>query len=483
MGKQTLMRTIRNYFSMILTSRKISTAVTVNRLILFCQRIPFVGRFVPDSLYGQATAKIALLVIGNIYRLNKRVIIKAIYIGLLFVFSYTTMEMAEQDLSRLPIDAVMTFFFFASFVCAPLMLSKAMNLDVGTDLMIIDKLRVDSGTYVPARIFERKVIDFFATLPFAVVLSFHERLTLIEALAILPLMTAAKWVGEGIFLAVFSFARRFSKTAYKPLSYVFIVLTVLLMLLPFGFVLSGNVFPFKEIVFHPAFIAALLILAAFSILYVYRYRHYHELAWGSVVNYNLAMEKVKPAQKKQQFGDSAKWNKNLKEDDIRSNRFYHLTGYAFFNRLFFARHRKFFIKKIVIRSAIGLAMVVGLIALLLLVRENIDEEIARLLPICFFLGYLLSVGRHATAAMFANCDVAMLSYPFYRTPSVVIKNFYLRLRTILTYNAPAFFLLAVFAVIADILAPWIQEGSVDQVQWTMTIPYFVTMIMMWIFFS
>jgi len=484
MDKQKTSGVIRTYFSMMITSRKVSTTATVNRLILFCQRIPLIGRLVPDSLYGISEGKTAILILGSLFRLNKRLMIKALYFGAMLVWAYWMRDMGGMSFSAFPVDSLLTLFFFMSFVAAPLGLSKSMNLDVGVDLMIIDKLRADADLYVPARIFERKIIDFFATLPFILLLTIGRSFSVFEALAILPLMTACKLIGEALFLKCYSFFRRFSKKTYKPLSYIFVGAALFVLIIPFLLVVSGNEFPFKRVVFHPAFILVILLLAVLSVLVIRRYRLYRNLALGTVVNYNLAMAKVKPMQKQKQFGDSAKWDRDLKEEDIQTIRFSKLTGYAFFNSMFFSRHRKFFGKKILIRVCLLAGIIIGLLAVLLLVSDDFNAKIpVRFLPVCFFIGYMVSLGRPATAAMFANCDVAMLSYPFYRSPSVVIRNFYLRLKTILLYNAPSFALLLIFAVIVDLLAPSIRGLPGARVEWTMIPLYLVTLVMMWIFFS
>ncbi len=256
------------------------------------------------------------------------------------------------------------------------------------------------------------------------------------------------------------------------------------MIVPWILIATGNEFPFKRVVFHPLFVIPLLLLTTVSVVYICRYRLYRKLAWGTLVNFNLTMEKLKPVKQQKQFGDSAKWSKNLNDEDIRTTKFSNLTGYAFFNSVFFSRHRKFFAKKILIRVSVVAGVIIGALAILLNLKSDIRSEIPfRFLPVCFFIGYLVSLGRPATAAMFANCDVAMLTYPFYRSPSVVIRNFYLRLKTILLYNAPTFSLLLVLAVISDLLAPLIQGIHGTEVQWIMILPYFITIAMMWVFFS
>lgn len=484
MDKSTTRAGIRTYLSMMITTRKISTAVTINRLILFLQRVPLIGRHVHDSLCGNSEGKIAFLIAGNLFRLFKRLMLKAMYFGLLFMMAYTIRDMAGLDVSAFPIASFLTLFFFVSFITMPFAFSKAMNLDIGVDLMIMDKLRADADVYVPARIFERKIIDFFVTLPFTLLLTAFADWTLLEVFAVPLLITAVKLIGEALFLLCYSYFRRFLKSVYKTLSLYFVSVPFVLLALPWIMIANGHEIPFKQVVFHPAFMIGSLFFAVLSVLYIRRYRLYRMLAWGTITNFNLAMEKMAPMAKKKQFGNSDNWSKDLKEEDIRTTRFSKLTGYAFFNSVFFSRHRKFFAKKILIRVSIIVVIILAVVLMLIFLKKDFRENLDfRFLPICFFIGYLVSLGRPATAAMFANCDVAMLSYPFYRSPSVVIRNFYLRLKTILGYNAPAFSLLFVFAVIGDILAPLIHGTPGAVIQWKTVPLYAVTIVMMWIFFS
>ena len=487
MSRHNMNSLLKSRMNMMLTARRVSITTTINRLINFCQKLPFVGKNIPDSLYGEREGKTVVILIANLFRLVKRLMIKSMYIGLLVVGgSYIAQDIGGVENPAFNIDAAMTIFFFLSFLSAPLAFGKALNLDVGTDLMMIDKLRADAGAYVPARIFERKIIDFGASLPFAVILSLHEKYTLIESLAIIPLMIAIKLIFESIILINFSIFRKASRDAYKILSYVYIFLGVLTALAPFILSALGLYFPFKTVVFHPVFIIAALLLSILSMLHIHGYKHYRELAWGTVVNYNLALEKAKPAQKKQLFGNADKWSDDVGQKDLISDKFARLKGYAYFNAVFFHRHKKFFRKKILIRVAITGSALVALSLFLLL---NPDQDAANepvnsyILPICFFFAYMLSLGRSATGAMFANCDSAMLTYPFYRTPSVVIKNFYLRLGKIMQYNAPTFLLLALFAITGDLLAVFYQTRDLAHIDWTQIPLYLITVAMMWLFFS
>ena len=86
--------------------------------------------------------------------------------------------------------------------------------------------------------------------------------------------------------------------------------------------------------------------------------------------------------------------------------------------------------KIVLAILAG-ATVVGA-ALLLFFRGEETAEVFDLVPLslpyCVFFLYFMdnNVGTRICKAMFYNCDLAMLKYPWYRQGDVVLKNFLLR---------------------------------------------------------
>ena len=492
MEKSKAMSTLMSSLQMMLTTRKISTAMTLNGLVYFCQKIPVIGKAVPDTLYGLYGAKTVWVILANLARLMKRLLTKAIYLGSLLASSYFCAVITGGDKNYnvfTDTGRIMTFFFFFSYLAAALAFGKALNLDLGTDLLMIDKMHSDAGKYVPARIYERKIIDFFATIPLAIVLSFSDQYTLWQALLAVFLMTASKLAFESAVLLCFAMLRRVAKIRYRILSILYVGAGILAFLAPFYIVIRKIPFSFKALVFHPAFVIGIMAAAIASVFYINRYTHYRELAWVSVTNYNLALDKRQKEKTRTQFGNTTEFAAKLNKDDLSSDRFSHLSGYAYFNRIFFHRHRRFFANKILWRTLlIGLAVLAAAIFTLTGnlgadTKERLWGISFRILPVCFFILYTLSMGRTATAAMFANCDAAMLSYPFYRDPKVVIPNFHLRLKTILRFNVPAFSLVAVLALMFDLFSRAMTNMDAALINWSMILPYLVTLTMMWLFFS
>ena len=492
--------------SMLWTARQVNIAITINRFIFFLQKLPLIGKKVPNSLYGCSEEKLAITLIVLLWRIIRRFTIKAAYIGLIVILGsmYAAQIGGAEDMA-FNLENAVTVFFFLSFLGAPLAFGKAINFDVGTDLLMIDKLRTNASVYLPAKIYERKVVDFVVSLPFVFLLASTDAFTLIESFILLLFSVLAKIIFEAVLLQNFAIIRSKTSNAYKIVSYVYFGLGLLTFAAPYVLIVIGFKFPVRAIVFHPLFISLLIPLTGLAIYYIHIYKHYRKLSWGTVVHYNLALENAKDVQKTQLFGDTSKWHKEEKHDlDEYQTKFSELEGYAFFNKMFFFRHRHYFNKKVLIRAA-GVLIFTVAIALIAYFTGDSDQTVEvtdnianndesstnSILPITFFFAYFLSMGRIATAAMFTNCDIAMLQYSFYRTSGVVLENFYYRLKKILQLNAPVFFLLFFLASAVDIFAEaftsdqsFLSDPSMlSNVNWQLIPLYLWAVIMFWLFFS
>lgn len=65
--------------------------------------------------------------------------------------------------------------------------------------------------------------------------------------------------------------------------------------------------------------------------------------------------------------------------------------------------------------------------------------------------FFISVGRNVVQSMFVNCDVSVLSYPFYRQKQVIISSFFYRLKRIFIYNGAVNAILFFWIVVLSIV--------------------------------
>ncbi len=125
--------------------------------------------------------------------------------------------------------------------------------------------------------------------------------------------------------------------------------------------------------------------------------------------------------------------KKISEDSrIQSTR----RGFAFLNELFVKRHRKVIWRPAWIMAGIAL----GVLAMALLlcmdpeVAREINQNLMGILPCCAFVLYFVNRGASFTQALYMNCDHSLLTYSFYKRPSMILKLFRIRLLQIIRVN-------------------------------------------------
>ena len=125
---------------------------------------------------------------------------------------------------------------------------------------------------------------------------------------------------------------------------------------------------------------------------------------------------------------------SLEEDAVLTDKW---RGCAFFHGLFVKRHRK-----LLSRTAIRLAVILGIAAVIAAVLCYLNKDLAatvranlpQSLPVFAFVTYLLNRGETMTRIFFFNCDSSMMNYSFYRRPEVILGLFTRRLGTVIGIN-------------------------------------------------
>lgn len=67
-------------------------------------------------------------------------------------------------------------------------------------------------------------------------------------------------------------------------------------------------------------------------------------------------------------------------------------------------------------------------------KEGINKILLNALPYFVFVMYLINRGVGFTRALFVNCDHSLLTYPFYKSPSNILRLFRIRLWEIMKIN-------------------------------------------------
>ena len=163
---------------------------------------------------------------------------------------------------------------------------------------------------------------------------------------------------------------------------------------------------------------------------ILRFQHYRAL-YKELLTESLTIQMDKSAQVKLQ---QSQVNKMISTDtSVTSNK----NGFAYLNELFIKRHQKILWKsseKITVGALAVLA--VGIFAVLFFpeTKEGINKILLNALPYFVFVMYLINRGVGFTRALFVNCDHSLLTYPFYKSPSNILRLFRIRLWEIMKIN-------------------------------------------------
>jgi hypothetical protein len=248
---------------------------------------------------------------------------------------------------------------------------------------------------------------------------------------------AFRLFGEALNLLMYRYTKK--HFGNSPFIYASVLIFAAALYFPVYYKLPG----WNTILTNPFIITASAIAAVSAWIYINRYDIYAPF-WRDRIQNNRKLEiqlreNMTFSGEKADFNESQKWNKGLDTQNINSDKYKNKTGFAYLNAVFFDRHGKFFRNKILLRIGILLALGLMIGAMLSIGNLSFDldswEDVFMYAPAFFLIICAASMGRIVTSAVFANCDVQMLHYPYYRTKKNIFASFKARFFMILRYNS------------------------------------------------
>lgn len=442
---------MRNLF---VTTFKIRAATGANRWMYFVQRIPLLGKLVPDKIYTAGQLKTAVTFITTIFRELMGFATKFLYLLGMVVLPAALIRFDTffADYSTLLPEFLHILFWLSCLF--PLFSDSQVMRATKEKFIAIKYMRADVNRYILATVPARLALFFVSFFPALLFCTTLVGGTVPDTLKIFLLLIAFRLLAEAFQL--WWFARTgFAMFRKAGFGLTAIVVALLGAYLPplVGWPLMG-----PGVLLSAPLLVALAALGIFCCWYIFGGKN----RWRRAVMQNLKAEYVEPSQstaRQSAFRDVQMREEDLQESPDAGRRIAHKTGYAYFNALFFMRHNRQLFRPVVIRLLIVAAITVAAVAWLLLAPERPQRLFANLasyLPFFVFIMYAASMGAKACKAMFYNCDISLLRYPFYRKASVIVKNFNIRLRYVAAYN----FIVGAAICAACILLVWLAGGAV-----------------------
>ena len=396
-------------------SFRLANAYKVNTVIYSLKSIPLVNRLLPDSLYSSKGLKSFATVISAIWQFIMIFLGKAIYMGLMVYLPASQMKN--------PAEAFLNILFFLTLAGG---ITNNGLFDPSRDkyyAMFI--MRLDARDYTVSNYIYYLLKTFVGFIVVTLVFGFLCGANPFYCIVISFTVCALKPI-FGSFNLMYD-SRHITHLKHEGFPYsavlavdaVFIAAAYIPALL--GVSVPGSVILIVTLV--------LLVVSAFALSYVIKFKNYRPIQLFVLNPQNLAMNKSVETQRTQSMFQ----NKIDTDVNISSNK----TGYKYFNEIFMKRHSKILTKSAKKITAVLAAIFAVLIAVSLFVPNvsgEINAFILNKLSLFLIVMYFINRGHTMTQAMFVNCDHSMLAYRFYRQPVAVLNLFIQRLKYIVLVN-------------------------------------------------
>ena len=410
----------------------LKTTLWVNSFIYYFKRLWLIGKWMPDSLYSNYSLKHKLSLAAFVIRQLIELAGKPLYLLFFVLVPGLLLTESRQSLQGHSISLMVNILFFLN--CLLGSFGDSQIFAVTRDkITIIKYMHQDARSYTLAALALKYIPFFLCYLPFLILFIKLLGGTAEQGFFLWIMLAAFRMMGEAFQLYIFD---RTGKVYNRNMACSWTIIGVGLIggyLLPFlGICLPASV------LLHPIMTLLYLILGGVSLSYIITgYREYEKKLPRSI-DLNFLLSSIL----KTSSGSSFK-EVEIQEKDVEIPRSLkpHSSsnqGYAYFNSLFFARHRRQLLRPVYYRLLIVGALFAASIVLLAVNRQaaqNLSANMTTLLlPFFVYVMYFLTVADKACRAMFYNCDKDMLHYSFYRRPDTILNNFRIRLLYISLYD-------------------------------------------------
>ena len=436
------MQTILNTLGILISLRNV---VNVNEILHAIRCLPVIGKHISEKIYGIRVIKILAMFFSIGYEILKMFFGKFCLFAFLFLASGGISSLNDYSMPTIYLYGMIIFLIAGVFIYSPFRADAVSRYAVL--LMGMDARRYTITKFVYDSIGVAVGYTLFG-IPSALLAQVPWYIALLQPLAGLGIRAFSL----GIEMTVFSSYARHNKT--KKSNLMDILLLFMIVMTAF---IAGPWIVMDSLLIVPA-IAIILLALMFvaGVLLVRRFPH-------SLYRNAISAEQARSEIIKSKTKNSSSRAKELEVDNSARGRS-DASGYKFMHELFIKRHSGVFVRKMVascLITAICIALASMLLKLEISEYDNIKaESIVRLLvaehPGAFILALLaVNSAPHMTRVMYANCDTVFLTYPFYRTPSAIMKMFWLRLRSIILFNLPPAVMTSIFCV----AALWLTGGE------------------------
>ncbi|MGX7023339.1 hypothetical protein [Vagococcus hydrophili] len=421
------MNEIKELFKLEWKYRNFKAILFANGLIYYLGRIPLVGKIIPTTmLYREYNIKkfialfkliIALFVSFGIY-------------GIPFVLSFFISKGINSGLNQ---DISIFTVWFIIFVGIGCCIGYLFPILQQQEVRFIANFRISKEQYIKRTAILNIIKSTVYGLPSIVIIGLIEK-----NLGLYLLIGIFSEISLSLFWSVINlrmtlFKRRFASKAILCLSYIALTFIGL-----FALHQTDQVHLVERLTIN-WLTAFIWVILSFPLFYLYvRFNRFEEYARQIFESSETVIDHSDKQKKDNNYylgeGQKTKLEKNESDKNLAK-----YTGSKYLNALLFNRFKTTLRKQLFIRlvgiSVVMLSVVVASQVFPIQIKgDKLEEILYNMIPVMFFILYLLSFGKKMVQTLFVNCDYSMLAYPFYRESKAIVSGFFYRFFKIFYYN-------------------------------------------------
>lgn len=424
--------------------QQLKTTQTYNMILFYLQKLPLIGRKIPNRFYHVEKFKRVISIIGTVGYFLSNLLGNLFYFGFIFLLSLFFLSVGSLNDGSIRSAFLVNLFSF-SVIGGTFMGIMRVDPSDSFDVLCIKQLKMGAKRYYLAQMVFNYAY-FFVTYSLTLGFVFYLLdLPMITALFFTSWLLGLRMFVQFLYITTYSLKR---PSPEKPFNLLMILMVVVASISPslysFGFIDPPVSFAYT--------VWAMLIGMGFiwaSIPILKRTDKYDE-----IVRTALTSEKIQNVQNLQKNAQAA--GVKLGEDILTHDNFVQIdskaTGISYINELFVAR-LGYLLKKRIKKSAVILSvLILIIIGVMIGVKYFQVAEITQTQIETFFAGpwhvvviYVSSLaymGEYFTKFCFYNMDRMLMKNNYYRKPEYLLESIWIRFKISFRYNFPLFLLLA-----------------------------------------
>jgi len=428
---------------------RLKVTSTVNGFLYGLQKLPVIGKKIPNSIYWSYELKLLLFVLVTLFGLIFEVGFKFLWFGLSFLYPILlndelqaafdnetggVLDIMITGFSRVDVSEIMRtvvwqglFIWLVVFVVLKAMLiNRNLSFFGFSEWKFVQAFQRSKKSFVRSQDMLINLRHGLTYLPAAAVVgavaTSPVRMMVMTFLAYLGFHYLGCYVSR---LGDFYLSKKGAAVLYVAL--------VLAILIGGGLILvfEAHWIPYFFNGWAVLIYGCVLVFGSWLLL---SYKHEEAYAISSLSQVQAAMVNMGS-----EMALGVSMRKKMSAES--SERFNHLSGGAYLNAVLFHRYRKVLRKGLFWRLGLIVAIGLTLLALLFFIPfepGDADPEanfsLINFLAALLFYLYTFSMSKKIVQMAFSNCDFAMLHYPSYRAKEEILSGFFYRFKRTLGYN-------------------------------------------------